>query len=97
MSLAAPGNFAAKDLPKLRGEMRREWIEQEQERAQAQRQVFSAVVRAFTKIIIWEIAVLKESVSISPVTFLIVACRIFSCGFVRLDVSTAPESIHSPA
>ena len=43
-------------------------------------------MNAFTKIIICEIAVLKESDSMSSVTFLIVACMIFNCAFVRIDL-----------
>src|SRR5205823_7742188 len=39
--------------------------------------IVSAFVNAFTKIIIWEIAVLKENDSISSVTFLVVECMIF--------------------
>ena len=48
----------------------------------ADKGIVSTLVKAFTKIIICEIAVLKENDSMSSVTFLIVACSNFCCGLV---------------
>ena len=47
--------------------------------------IVSAFVNAFTKIIICEIAVLKENDSISSVTFLIVACSHLLLRLVGID------------
>src|SRR5260370_36725375 len=55
------------------------------------------VVSAFTKIIICEMAVLNESDSMSSVTFLVVACRIFRCALVRSTSCTAGDNSHWPA
>ena len=59
--------------------------------------IVSTFVKAFTKIIICEIAVLKENDSISSVTFLIVACNNFCCGLVASTSLILADNSHSPA
>src|SRR5436190_23356687 len=58
--------------------------------------ITSTFVRAFTKIIICEIAVLNENDSISSVTFLMVACSIFCCGLFGSAALTLLDNSHSP-
>ena len=53
-------------------------------------------MKALTKIIICEMAVLKESDSMSAVTFFTVAWVIFRCAFVGSTFCTAAEGTHSP-
>ena len=50
-------------------------------------------MKALTKIIICEMAVLKERVSMSSVTFLIVACITFCCAFVSSTSWTAVRQL----
>src|SRR5215468_12224733 len=59
--------------------------------------IVSTLVKAFTKIIICEIAVLKENDSMSSVTFLILACNNFCCDLVASTSLIFCDNSHSPA
>ena len=63
----------------------------------ADKGIVSTFVNAFTKIIICEIAVLKENDSISSVTFLIVACSNFCCDLVASTALIFFDNSYSPA
>ncbi len=78
--------------------MRGERVEEHEQRAQGRNRArAAAVVKAFTKIIIWAMAVLKESASMSAVTFLIVAWMTFCCARVGSTSASVAERTNSPA
>src|SRR5206468_8583739 len=55
-----------------------------------------ALMKVLKKTISREMAVLNERDSMSSVTFLIVACRIFRCEFSGATSCTRGDSSHSP-
>src|SRR4030095_607888 len=57
--------------------------------------IVSAPVNAFTKIIIWDIAVLNENDSMSSVTFLMVAWVSFRCVFSASICLLFPDNAQS--
>src|SRR5438046_4042805 len=59
--------------------------------------MISTFVNAFTKIIICEMAVLKENDSISSVTFLILAWSTFCCALLGSAGLILLDNSHSPA